>query len=102
MKWFSTCLWILEFYILCAIGSDLNNPPGFSGNVNFASYSGAPSQQLELQNQDDLLSAFRIHYRRFEQAVQEAMVDPTDPTVLARLGDGIDEFATHVREVSNN
>ena len=65
------------------------------------SSGGVPSQQL-LKNHDDLLSAFCIHYRRFEQAMQEAMVNPTDPTVLARLGDGVDEFATHVREVSNN
>jgi len=34
--------------------------------------------------------------------MQEAMVNPTDPTVLARLGDGVDEFATHICEVSNN
>jgi len=30
------------------------------------------------------------------------MVNPTDPTVLAWLGDGVDEFVTHVCEVSKN
>ena len=48
----------------------------------------------------DLLSAFRIHYRRFEHAIQEASVNPTDSTVLARLGDDLDEFANLVIEVS--
>lgn len=41
----------------------------------------------------DLLAAFRIHYRRFEQAIVDALSNPTDVTVLARLGDDLDEFA---------
>jgi hypothetical protein len=100
MKWFLTCLWILVFYTLYSIGSDLNSPLGLSGDAISVSAGGVPAQQL-LQNHD-LLLAFRTHYRRFEQAVQEAMVNPTDPTILARLGDGVDEFVTHVSEVSSN
>jgi hypothetical protein len=47
----------------------------------------------------DLLSAFRIHYYRFECAIQETSVNPTDSTILARLGDDLDEFANLVIEV---
>lgn len=50
----------------------------------------------------DLLAAFRIHYHRFEQAVIEALSNPTDSTVLARLGDDLDEFATLATQVSQN
>jgi hypothetical protein len=52
------------------------------------------------QTPGDLLAAFRIHYRQFEQAVTEALSNPTDSTVLARLGDDLDEFATLATQVS--
>jgi hypothetical protein len=32
--------------------------------------------------------------------VQEAVLNPTDTTVLARLGDDLDEFSTLISEVS--
>ena len=40
-----------------------------------------------------------MHYQRFEQAVQEVVLNLTDATVLARLGDDIDEFTTLVTKV---
>lgn len=49
---------------------------------------------------DDLLGAFRIHYRRFEQAIADTLINHTDSTVLARLGDDLDEFLLLVTEVS--
>jgi len=52
-----------------------------------------------LQPQQDLLLAFRIRYCRFERAIQEALVNTTDSTVLARLGDDLDEFTNLVTEV---
>src|ERR1700677_5045577 len=54
---------------------------------------GASNVERLLQPQQDLLSAFRIHYYRFERAIQEALVNTTDSTVLARLGDDLDEFS---------
>lgn len=48
----------------------------------------------------DLLAAFRTHYVQFEQAVRDVLLNPTDPTVLARLGDDLDEFAVLANEVN--
>ena len=48
----------------------------------------------------NLLAAFRMQYSGFELAIQDALLNPTDPTVLARLGDDLDEFAIMVAEVS--
>jgi hypothetical protein len=48
----------------------------------------------------DLLTAFRQYYHQFQDAITYSLVHPTDPTVLARLGDDLDEFAhlaEHVR-----
>jgi len=69
------------------------------------SHYGTISVQATVSNPEglgphDLLSAFRTHYHRFEHAIQEASVNPTDSTVLARLGDDLDEFASMVIEVS--
>jgi hypothetical protein len=50
----------------------------------------------------DLLGAFHIHYSQFENAVREVMLYPTDSTVLTRLGDDLDEFASLAIEVGNN
>ena len=49
----------------------------------------------------DLLGAFRTHYSWFENAVREALLSPTDSTILARLGDDLDEFANLAIAVSN-
>jgi hypothetical protein len=51
----------------------------------------------------ELLSAFRNIYQQYEQAVTQALHNSADSTVLARLGDDLDEFATlatHVSQVS--
>ena len=42
----------------------------------------------------ELLSAFRNFYRQYEQAVTQALHNSADPTILAQLGDDLDEFAT--------
>jgi len=47
-----------------------------------------------------LLDAFRLHYSRFETVIGEAVTHPTDSTVLARIGDDLDEYAALVQEVS--
>jgi hypothetical protein len=96
--WISTCLWSLAFWTLCSICSNLNNLPG--PNTISSSSNTVTLQQPPENYNDGLLLAFRIHYRGFEQAVQEAMLNPTDPTVLARLGDSVDEFMIRVSEVS--
>lgn len=49
----------------------------------------------------DLLDAFRTHYLRFERLVTEATTHATDSTVLARLGDELDEYTNLVNEVSS-
>ena len=48
---------------------------------------------------DELLGAFRTHYWRYEHLVREATSNPTDSTVLARLGDELDEYIALVIEV---
>jgi hypothetical protein len=95
-SWFFACLWSLGFCIINSACSNINNPNGLIENVIPAS-SGTLEQQ---RSPNDLLSAFRMHYQRFEQAVQEVVLNPTDATVLARLGDDVDEFTTLVTEVS--
>lgn len=52
------------------------------------------------ESQHDLLAAFHDHYQRYEQAVQAALSNPTDSTVLERLGDDLDQFSQLVAEVS--
>lgn len=61
----------------------------------------APSElEPELhENGSELLSAFRTHYYRFEQAVHEASAVLADSNVLARLGDDLDEFSGLVTQV---
>jgi hypothetical protein len=49
---------------------------------------------------DELLNAFRAHYRRYENAVHEAVVNSTDAVVLWRLGDDLDQYLGLVNEVS--
>jgi hypothetical protein len=47
----------------------------------------------------NLLAAFRMQYSRLKLAIQDALLNPTDSTVLARLGDDLDGFAIMVAEV---
>ena len=47
-----------------------------------------------------LLDAFRYHYFRYETIVREAITGTTDSTVLARIGDDLDEYATILAEVT--
>ncbi|KAH8108647.1 hypothetical protein DFH11DRAFT_1516599 [Phellopilus nigrolimitatus] len=49
-------------------------------------------------NPQDLLSAFRSHYRRFEHAIQEAISSNADSTVVSRIGDELDEYVRLVNE----
>jgi hypothetical protein len=51
------------------------------------------------ENDTELLSAFRTHYYRFEQAVNEAKAVSADSNVLARLGDDLDEYSDLVTQV---
>ena len=87
-----TYLWTLGFCIINATCSDVNNLNGLIENIIPASSSTL----------DDLLPAFCMCYQRFEQAIQEAVLNLTDATVLAQLGDDIYEFITLVTEVSCN
>ncbi len=50
----------------------------------------------------DLLDAFRHHYFRYEAIVREATTHATDSTVLARIGDDLDEYATILAEANSN
>jgi hypothetical protein len=54
-----------------------------------------------LHSTQSLLDAFRVHYNHYESMVHEAMSNPTDSNVLARLGDDLDQFMTLVAEVSH-
>ena len=47
-----------------------------------------------------LLDAFRTNYHRIERAVHEIVTVQSDTTVIARLGDDLDEFLSLVIEVS--
>jgi hypothetical protein len=69
--------------------------------LHFGTISGQATVVSNPEGPQDLLSTFRIHYHRFEHAIQEASVNPTDSTVLARLGDDLDEFANLVIKVSH-
>jgi hypothetical protein len=50
-------------------------------------------------NPQDLLAGFRTYFHRYSQAVQEAIQSTTDSTVLACLGDDLDEFSGLVAQV---
>lgn len=54
------------------------------------------------QDTGELLVAFRTVYQQFEQAVKEVLLDLADPTVIAQLGDGLDEYATLAIDVSQS
>ncbi|KAJ7715589.1 hypothetical protein B0H16DRAFT_1434850 [Mycena metata] len=46
----------------------------------------------------ELLAAFRLHYQRYNQAVNEVVTNPTDEVVLLRLSDDLAEYAALVEE----
>ncbi|KAJ7076046.1 hypothetical protein B0H15DRAFT_791105 [Mycena belliarum] len=46
----------------------------------------------------ELLEAFRLHYQRYNQAVNEAVTSPTDEAVLSRLLDDLSEYTALVEE----
>lgn len=48
----------------------------------------------------DLLDAFRHHYFRYEAIVRDAITHATDSTVLARIGDDLDEYSTLLAEAT--
>src|ERR1700743_1111684 len=60
-----------------------------------------PSLPLPIFAQTALLNAFRTHYTRFQTLISELDGTTTDATVIARLGDDLDEFTGLVEEVSS-
>lgn len=56
-------------------------------------------EHLSRLDPNELLEAFRTHYRHYEHLVHEATSNTTDSTVLARLGDELDEYLALVIEV---
>ncbi|KAJ7748135.1 hypothetical protein B0H16DRAFT_1849759 [Mycena metata] len=46
----------------------------------------------------ELLAAFRLHYQRYNQAINEVVTNPTDEVVLLRLSDDLAEYAALVEE----
>jgi len=98
---------LLVFAYLWSLGACfLQNTPTFDFLQVYSYFGNTPLQQNCNRDHDvnmvpsDLLTAFRMRYSRFELAIQDALLYPTDSTVLARLGDDLDEFATMVAEVS--
>ena len=55
----------------------------------------------ETSENPELLDAFRSHYQRFVEAIQDAVQNGTDSVVLERLGDDLEEFNTVVNEVGS-
>ena len=53
-----------------------------------------------LEEHNELLDAFRTNYYRYEQLVMETVTHAADSTILARLGDELDEYLNLVNEVS--
>ena len=68
----------------------------------YSYFDHQPRSNIECIQSSDLLIAFWTHYRRFEHAINDALLNPTDSTVLARLGDDLDEFLNLVAEVLLN
>lgn len=91
-----TALWGLGACFLQAASSDLTS---FSPQI--FSHSGSTLYQHPDNSTQsiDLLQAFQTHYHRFEHVISSTLQNPTDSTVLARLGDDLDEFANMVTEV---
>jgi hypothetical protein len=51
--------------------------------------------------QQELLEAFRVHYRRYEAAVRETVTNSADAVVLWRLGDDLEQYIALVNEVGH-
>ncbi|KAJ7456996.1 hypothetical protein FB451DRAFT_1341984 [Mycena latifolia] len=49
---------------------------------------------------EELLNAFRAHYRRYENAAHDAVANSADAVVLWRLGDDLDQYIGLVNEYS--
>ena len=77
----------------------------FVNPLQVYSYFGTSLQQNSNYNLHDtpgnLLAAFQTQYSTFELAIQDTLLDPTDSTVIARLGDDLNEFTVMVSEVSH-
>ena len=58
-----------------------------------------PTLESEL-NPLHLLDAFCLHYYHFQTVVVEAITNLTNSTVLARIGDDLDEYTALVHEAS--
>jgi hypothetical protein len=99
---------LLVFAYLWSLGACLlQTTPAYDFFQVYSYFGNTPLQQNCNHDHDvntlpsDLLTAFRMRYSRFELAIQDALLYPTNSTVLARLGDDLDEFATMVAEVSH-
>jgi hypothetical protein len=55
----------------------------------------------EQPSTSQLLAAFRYQYHQFTEAVTGVVSDEEDPTVIARLGDELDEYVGLVDGVSD-
>lgn len=55
---------------------------------------------LSLGSNLDLLTEFRTRYCRFQHSIAEAVRTNADSTILARLGDDLDEYQKLVIEAS--
>lgn len=60
-----------------------------------ASIAGPSNQQAS----EDLLSEFRLYFRRILSAVQQLRTGSYDSVVLARIGDQLDSYLHLVNEV---
>jgi len=58
------------------------------------------SESSSFSHPQSLLDAFHTNYHRIERAVHKIVTVQSDPTVIARLGDDLDEFLALVIEVS--
>jgi hypothetical protein len=97
---------LLVFAYLCILGACVSKITQFHTNhlqpqvyLYFGTSDHQPRSNIEHIQSSDLLIAFQTHYHRFEHAINDALLNPTDSTVLARLGDDLDKFSNLVAEV---
>jgi hypothetical protein len=97
------CLWEGEVNCLDASHSDGDGrrPVICQPQVDISISQGIMSDDTTSQivAPSVLLTAFRQYYHQFQDAITYALGNPTDPTVLARLGDDLDEFANLAEHV---
>ena len=92
-----TCLWGLSACFPQATPFDLVQSLSLQVFLYFGS---TPYRHADNSTQsNDLLEAFQTHYHRIEHAITGTLQNPTDCTVLARLGDDLDKFTNIVIEV---